>query len=424
MSKATGKTVRRFFLKAFQRKPDRRWEHFGSFVFIAAFSCLASLVPAAQPPPQQSTQQIYQEAQAAMARGEYDRAIQQYQRLLERNNKSPELHFHLGLANYQKGDYEQASIALGQAVELKPDFVVAKAFKGLSDSAMGRLDTSTPLLEEAYRSEHPDLQGELKRLAGIRLGKNYSDSGRTIDAELLFASLLEKYPNDTDLLYQTFWLHMTRARETMEALLKQAPNSYRTHEMLGHLLIQKDNYPAAVQQFQLALKANPTAVGLHYELGKALILASAPAEEIRRAFRTEIKLHPFHAGSHYQLAELAFSEDDLDSAFRLYNEALRFQPILADAKIGLCKISLSRNQLPAAETQCREAAKLDPLAPSAHYVLARVYMKMGRQEEAKEQLALFQKLKREADEKAAQLRDVQIIQDRKQIPELPQKPSP
>jgi hypothetical protein len=51
-------------------------------------------------------------------------------------------------------------------------------------------------------------------------------------------------------------------------------------------------------------------------------------------------------------------------------------------------------------------------------------MKMGRQEEAKEQLALFQKLKREADEKAAQLRDVQIIQDRKQIPELPQKPSP
>jgi len=397
----------------------------GVFLILPIFAGHGSTATMNQGTPQQSFQQTYQEAQKAMGKGEYGEAIRHYQRLLEINRSSPELYFQLGLANYQKGDYEEASAALRQAVKLKSDFMVAKAFMGLSDSVMGRLESSIPLLEEVYRSNDADLGRELKRLVGIRLGKDYSDRGRTVDAETMYLALIDQYPNDTDVLYQSFWLHMTRARETMNTLLKQAPDSYRTHEMLGHLLIQKENYPAAVQQFRLALKSNPGGVGLHYELGKALLLASAPIQEIRQTFQEEVRLHPFHAASHYQLAELAFSEQDLESALRLYGDALRFQPNLADAKIGLCKISLAKDQLGIAETQCAEAIRLDPGNPSAHYVLARVYKKQNRQREAQEQLDLFQRLKRDSDEKAAQLRNVQVIpSEQRSTPSLPEKTVP
>ena len=363
-----------------------------------------------QSPPQSSFQQIYEDAQKAMAAGDYERAIRQYTRLLQMNSKSAELYFHLGLANYQKGDHEAASSALDQAVKLKSDFLVAEAFKGLSDSVMGRLSDSFPLLEKTYWSKARGLEPELKRLIGVRLGKDYADSGRYLDAESVYSSLLKEYPHDADLLYQSFWLHMTRARTTMQKLLAEAPGSYRTHEMLGHLMKRKENYPAAAEQFRLALKANPAAVGLHYEIGSVLLRIEDrdAREQARQEFEAELKLHPFHAQSHYQLAEISLAEQKVENATESYRQALKFRPNYGDAKVGLCKIALSRNESEAALGECQEAVKMEPLNRSAHYVLGKIYLALGRKDEAKAELTLFQQLKQKADEEEVQLRNAQM----------------
>jgi tetratricopeptide (TPR) repeat protein len=379
--------------------------------FLLLGICILQSPPLlAQATPQPSVQELYQEAQKAMAAGDYERAIRQYKRLLQMNSRSAELHFHLGLAYYQKEDYEEASRALGQAVELKSDFLVAEAFKGLSDSVMGRFKNSLPLLEKTYRSKAGGLEPELKRLVGIRLGKDYADSGRYLDAESVYGSLLKEYPHDADLLYQSFWLHMTQARTTMQKLLAEAPGSYRTHEMLGHLMKRKENYPAAAEQFRLALKANPAAVGLHYEIGSVLLRTEDrdAKEQARLEFEAELKLHPFHAQSHYQLAEILLAEQKVEDAAESYRHALKFRPHYADAKVGLCKIALSRNKSEAALGECQQAVKMEPLNKSAHYVLGKIYLALGRKDEAKAELTLFQQLKQKADEEEIQLRNAQM----------------
>jgi len=380
-------------------------------VLFAVTLAGSALAETARPgSPQQSFQHRYQEAQKAMARGDYAEAIRQYRRLLEINRKSPELYFQLGLANYQKGDYEEASAVLGQAVRLKADFLVAEAFKGLSDSVMGRVGDSFPLLEKAFRSKAQDLDPELKRVVGIRLGKDYADSGRYLEAESVYGSLLKEYPQDVDLLYQSFWLHMTRARVTMQKLLAEAPDSYRTHEMLGHLMKRKENYPAAVEQFRLALKANPAVVGLHYEIGIVLLRSEDrdAREQARKELEAELNLHPFHAQSYYQLAEILVAEQRVDDAIESYRQALKFRTNYADAKVGLSKIALSKNQSEAALRECQEAVKMEPGNKSAHYVLAKIYLALGRKEEAKAELTLFQQLKQKADEEEIQLRNAQM----------------
>ncbi len=383
-----------------------RWM-LGSFLLFCGWQSQLLL---GQAPLQPSFQQIYEDAQKAMAAGDYEHATRQYSRLLQMNSKSAELYFHLGLANYQKEDYEAASKALDQAVKLKADFLVAEAFKGLSDSVMGRLSDSFRLLEKAFWSKGRGLEPELKRVVGIRLGKDYADSGRYLEAESVYSALLKEYPHDVDLLYQSFWLHMTRARATMQKLLAEAPSSYRTHEMLGHLMKRKENYPAAAEQFRLALKANPAAVGLHSEIGSVLLRTEDrnAREQARQEFEAELQLHPFHAQSHYQLAEILLAEQKVENALGSYRQALKFRPNYADAKVGLCKIALSRNESEAALRECQEAVKMEPLNKSAHYVLAKVFLALGRKDEAKAELNLFQQLKQKADEEEIQLRNAQM----------------
>lgn len=384
------------------------WERVLRSVVLASCLWHSPLILGQDSPPE--LQQLYKKAQEAMAAGNYDQAIQQYTSLLRINSKSAELYFHIGLANYQKGNYEAASTALGQAVKLKPNFLVAEGFKGLSDSILGRSNDSIPLLQKTYSSKDRDIGAELRRLIGIRLGKEYTASGRYLEAESVCSSLLKEYPDDEDVLYQSFWLHMTRARETMQKLLRAGSGSYRTYELLGHLMKRKENYPAAVEQFRLALKANPTAIGLHYEIGSALLRTEdRDARNLaRREFEAELRLHPFHAQSHYQLAEISVEEQQIEQARELYRRALNFKPNYADARVGLCKLAFSSNQFEVALEECQEAVRIEPLNRSAHYVLAKIYLAVGRREEAKAELALFQQLKQKADEEEIQLRNAQM----------------
>ena len=375
-------------------------------------ACLFLPVPRifGQAPRTQVFNRLYQDAQQAMAAGQYSEAIRNYEDLIRSNPRSPQLHFHLGLAHYQKGDYPAAIGALKQSLALQPSFLVAESFLGLSQSIVGNPQASIPLLEKAYRSDGTEIEPELKRLVGLRLAKDYSETGRTLEAEAVYLSLVKHYSNDPDVLYQSFWLHMTRGRETMQKLLKGAPSSYRTHEMLGHLLKRKDNYPAAAEQFRLALNANPTAVGLHYELGIVLLRTTArdAQQQAQREFESELKLHPFHAPSHFQLAEIFLAEQEIDKALEAYHQAIKFNPNHAEARVGLGKIALSKNQPQVAASRCQEALKIDPRSRSAHYVLGKAYLALGQKEEAKAELTLFQELKQEAEEEETRLRSAQM----------------
>src|SRR5687767_9287943 len=81
---------------------------FGLQMFLAA--CLFLQVPRifGQAPTTQVFKRIYEDAQQAMAAGQYSKAIQIYEELIRSNPRSPQLHLHLGLAHYQMGDFPAA----------------------------------------------------------------------------------------------------------------------------------------------------------------------------------------------------------------------------------------------------------------------------------------------------------------------------
>jgi len=335
---------------------------------------------------------LYQQAQKALANDDYDGAIGIYRELIRMEGGSAPLFFQIGMAQYQKGDYDSAAVSLERSLKIHPHFAVAEAFLGLSEAARGSFDLSIPLLEKSFASKDPAVDRELKRSVGARLGDLYSDEGRTRDAEAVYTKLLNNYPNDPQVLYQSFWVYMSRAKQVMNALMQEAPNSYHTHKLLGLLLAERTDYAAAAEQFREALKDNPSGVGLHYELG---VLASDSADEIgaTNEFEQELRLNPFHAPSYYALAEQAFRNNQFDKAGELYEKAVDCRPTFSDAFVGLCKVARSKGQMRDALDSCNKSIQLDPENKSAHYQLAQIYRKLGEIPKAEAELRVFEKLR-------------------------------
>ena len=389
----------RYFLRAF-----------GWTCCLVIVSLLIPPSSLAQPADRERASKLVQDAQQAVAQRDYERAIGHYQELVGLGIRSVGLFLQLGLAQYQNGDYSAAASSLREVLKLEPELPAAEAFLGLSEAALRNMDSGLPLLEKAFRSNDPEIDQELKLLIGTHLGKAYSKTGRLTDAEAVYLALLKEHPNNTDLLYHAFWLHLGRAREIMKQLTLTAPDSSRTHQMLGKLVSQRRNYSGAVEQFRLALKADPTALELHYELGNALLLLGGPnaPEEAKKEYQEELRLNPGHAGSYYQLAELELQSQQLEKAEKLYARVLELEPQFGSALVGLCKISIRKDSLKEAAEYCEKAAAVEPDNQQAHYLLSRAYQGLGRAAEARAQLELFEKLQSQAKKETDYIRQAKI----------------
>ena len=349
---------------------------------------------------------VYGQAQQAMNKGDYATAIKDYSNLTRVNDHSAPLFFQLGMAQYQSGDYESAIRSLRVSVSLDHELAAAKAFLGLSEAAADHLELAIPSLREAFAVEDR-LDPEVYRIVGQRLGRAYSASGQQGAAEAVFSRLLARYPDDPDVLYESFWFHLSTARTLMSRILQKAPDSYRTHQMLGYLLMQRQSYSAAAQQFRKALEENPEALGLHYEMGNLLLMTHADGKAASHEFNEELRLHPTHAPSYYRLGELAFQDRNYAEAERLYQLTLKNDPRYVNALVGLAKISLAQEDRKRAEEYAKKAVRVDPSNRFGHYVLSRLYRLSGHEAEAAAEIAKFDRLAKQASEESQFLASVE-----------------
>jgi type IV pilus biogenesis/stability protein PilW len=98
----------------------------------------------------------------------------------------------LGWAYYNKGDYDKARKYLEEALELKPDFAIAKLNLGRTFLATGRLHQARTLLEE-IASENPKNPVVL-----LELGKTYRLLGDYNNARLALRGAIQ-FTEDSDL---------------------------------------------------------------------------------------------------------------------------------------------------------------------------------------------------------------------------------
>jgi tetratricopeptide (TPR) repeat protein len=317
----------------------------------------------------------------AKSAGDLDSAIREFTRVVQLAPSLPAAHVNLGAVYLQKKKYAEAVTSLQRAIELNPDLPGAHGMLGTALLAQGFARDAVSHLEKA----------EAVDLLGVAL----LESGRVRDAiEHLEAALLKR-PDDPDLLFYLGQAHSHLSNQVLTKLQESAPDSPRTHQLLGDVQAAGGNRSAAEKHFRAALAARADIHGVHYALGQ-LFLEAGDYEKAEQEFREEAQLVPGSAAAAYKLGLVLVNRGRTAEALAQLKRAQTLQPAMPETLLELGKLMTASGDLKSAEaylTQALASERGTSLAQAAHFQLAQVYRKLGRTSEAEREMKAFQELR-------------------------------
>ena len=333
-----------------------------------------------------------QKAKEFLAEKRPDLAIPEFEAAAAIDPQNVEAQGNLGVLLYFQGKPAEAIPHLRTAVNLEPGMAKIQGLLGLAelrtrDISQGRkdLETAFPLIPE------PKFKVEV----GLELVSLYTESGDLQEASRIIAQLRKAAPDNPEVLYAAYRTYADLSGESMLALSLAAPDSAQMHQLLAHEDIRQGNTNAAIAQYRKAITIDPHLPGVHFELAE--LLSTSTDEAVKRDAEKELRAalveNPQNEKVLLQLAEIVARRGDIHESYDDYTRAVELEPSDADAKLGLAKTLIDMNQSDKALPLLEDAVKLEPTNATAHYRLGTLYRKMGRTEDAKRELELYQKLK-------------------------------
>jgi tetratricopeptide (TPR) repeat protein len=314
-------------------------------------------------------------ARISMADGHIENAISELRQQLVQNMNSPEVHYYLGLALWEKGELAQAKTELRLATELDPGNSRVLLSLARLHLELGELDAARVFGERAIQPGLPDIQGHAllgniylrqKDFAVARkefneavleapgepslhlgLAQTYVGSGNAAAADKEFDVALRLSPQFDEALAELvdFWVATRRRMQALERVrtfIAYYPSDARGHVILGSLLAQSKDFKTAQDELVRAIQLDPKQVQAYLALGKL-----------------------------YQ------DRGETDAAIQRYEQALAVQPKMAPLLTLLGNLYLEKGDLPKAQSFFQQALAVDPDFAIAASNLAWVYAKQG-----------------------------------------------
>src|SRR5436305_1171183 len=109
------------------------------------------------------------------------------------------------------------------------------------------------------------------------------------------------------------------------------------------------------------------------------------------AFLEALRLDPNHLASQLRMGECLLVSSHWDEAGTLYQGIVQRHPENAEAYYGLGRVRAARSDFARAIESLRKACELFPKFSAAHFALARAYRRIGKFQEAQQELELSSK---------------------------------
>jgi len=361
-----------------------------AFLFLAACAALPqTTVPEAQ-------QRLFDQGERALAEGRYAEAQAAYEKLRQLEPGMAEVYGRLGLIYYQRKKYAEAVPVLRQALKLKPSLPNTDVLLAMCLSELGKYDEAMPGLEKGF---HRAADPALKRMTGLELQRSYTGLHRDDKAVEVALELTRLYPNDPEILYQTGRIYGNYAYLNIVKLSMVAPDSVWAHLATGEAYESEGNYELAVREYRQVLAIAPAHLGIHYRIGRALLLqarkTTAPDRNVLGAmdeFEQELRRDPTNANAAYELGEAYRKSGDFEKAQQYFESALKYYPDFEEARLGLGRLLLALGKPEQALPHLRKAAALNPDNEVTQYQLSQVFAALGQTGEQQKALAEFRRI--------------------------------
>ena len=338
----------------------------------------------------------YAEAgQAALAAGHYEDAEKAFEKLRQLEPGMAEVHANLGLIYFEERKFEQAVLALRQALKLKPGLTKSANLLAMSLSELGRYSDALQGLEKCL---HQSSDTEIKRMCGLELERAYTGLKRDSKAMEVAMELNRLYPDDAEILYQTSKIYGNFAFLTMEKLAQVAPTSVWRHLAAAEAQESQGAYDQAIPEYREVLQLEPNRPGIHYRIGRSLMGRfwqrhspdDPPAAE--KEFEQELQVDPGNANSAYELGEMRRKARQSDEAQRYFEQALQHYPDFPEAQLGLAAVLLEKKLPDQALAHIQRAVTVDPENEVAWYRLAQIQKTLSNVGEQQKALAEYRRL--------------------------------
>ena len=299
-----------------------------------------------------------------------------------------------GVEQFQNGKYAAALDTFTEVLKVSPADARAITYQQLTRAILGDCArTINELVLQAKRN--PD--SELRRMAGIYSVRCLAARGDYPEALPLLADLLNRNPNDADVLYEAAETFNHAYNVSILELFRRDPSSYRVNQLSAEILDSQGRFSDAVAQWNKAIEKSPTALRLHEQLGRTLLRESQSPEALenaRAAFEAELKLNPQDAQAELELGKLLFSQQKLSEAAACLEKSLQLRPLLADAMVVLARVKSGQQKPEPAIKLLQKALEIAPALESAHTELIRIYRELGKNKDAQRQQAELEKQKK------------------------------
>jgi Tfp pilus assembly protein PilF len=286
----------------------------------------------------------------------------------------------------------RAALAGRKKEEGQPGLAKIQGLLGMAESHTLDFTDARKDMEAAF----PSLQDQRFQLQlGLELVGLDTESGDLEKAADVLAGLRKANPDNPEVLYAAYRTYSDLAGESMLALSLAAPDSAQMHQLLAHEDTRQGNTTGAIAQYRKAIAINPHLPGVQFELAELLHTSTDEAvkKQAEQEYRAALMENAQDEKSILRLADIDAQKGNIEQSFKGYTKAVELQPGDADAKLGLAKTLIAMNQSDKALALLEDTVKLEPTNASAHYRLATLYRKMGRADDAKREVELYQKFK-------------------------------
>jgi tetratricopeptide (TPR) repeat protein len=235
---------------------------------------------------QEKVEQLFQQAQTYIAKGQYDAAADQYRAALALEPRSPQALSNLGVCLYLGGHLQRAVEPLQNALRIDPTQLSANLILGLDYVKLGEPEKALPFFQRVLQQDSKNRDAFLG-LASAFLGMHQYDKAGEI-----YARELRIYATDFEGWYSAGLAFEQVAEEAARKLAEQGKDSSYSQRLVGEYLTEIGSGIEAEETIRRALSfSEKDGEGLHAALGFALMRLEEPSNALKE-FQIETRLHP------------------------------------------------------------------------------------------------------------------------------------
>ncbi|MGH9517715.1 MAG: tetratricopeptide repeat protein [Terriglobales bacterium] len=393
-------TLGSYFLLIISREIARKISLRSAFVVLLFVSTLSlgqgSKGVQAGKPASENFEQHYDAARTFQLSRDQDRAVAEYEKfLIEALRVSAK-------ANVALGERDKAAALFEDALALTPDNPQLRVEFAQLRFQQQNFGEARTLAEKVLTSAPDNAQAHLV-LGQILFAQADFKGAR----EHLEEAVVSAPGFDVAYLLGITYIKLndfSRARLVFDDMLASFGDTAQIHMMFGRAYKQGgwEALDNAVKELNLAIARDGRVQHAHYLLALAYIDRDGESAFPQAAseLRTELKINPNDARSHYLLGYVAMKQHDAKNAEAELLKAAELDPKNPDPLVYLGQIYSDADRDAEAEADLRKAIALsgstsrtDYLIGRAHYILGRVLLKGGESDEGKRELEASQAIR-------------------------------